>query len=273
MNQMIKKIYPNPKKALIKAESMYLKPLMSDIKPYNRPFYYANFLSSLDGRIATYNDKYKQLLTPQSIKNNVDFQLFCQLQAQADCLITNTHYMKGLDIGYYGDILSTKDQKLKKWRKENNLYSQKIIILSNSLNFPISDKTEKYKEEIIILTTSKNKNKIKKFQSNGYKILKFSGKNISAKQLDNFIVKNKFNSIYFIAGPTIVEQFISKNLLDKLYYSTSIRMIGTTKYDTIIRGNFLKKAVNLKLSEMYIYEEKGKINEQTLFQIFNAKEE
>jgi hypothetical protein len=50
-------------------------------------------------------------------------------------------------------------------------------------------------------------------------------------------------------------------------------MIGTTKYDTIIRGNFLKKAVNLKLSEMYIYEEKGKINEQTLFQIFNAKEE
>ena len=152
-------------------------------------------------------------------------------------------------------------------------YSQKIIILSNSLNFPISDKTEKYKEEIIILTTSKNKNKIKKFQSNGYKILKFSGKNISAKQLDNFIVKNKFNSIYFIAGPTIVEKFISKNLLDKLYYSTSIRMIGTTKYDTIIRGNFLKKAVNLKLSEMYIYEEKGKINEQTLFQIFNAKEE
>jgi|TARA_Y100000389_G_scaffold182312_1_gene198817 riboflavin biosynthesis pyrimidine reductase len=273
MNQIISKIYPKTKNSRYAVDSVYLRKRLIFKKNHDKPMYYANFLTSLDGRIATYNNKYKQLLTPQSIKNNVDFQLFCQLQAQADCLITNTHYMKGLDIGYYGDILSTKDQKLKKWRKENNLYSQKIIILSNSLNFPISDKTEKYKEEIIVLTTSKNKNKIKKFQSNGYKILKFSGKNISAKQLDNFIVKNKFNSIYFIAGPTIVEQFISKNLLDKLYYSTSIRMIGTTKYDTIIRGNFLKKAVNLKLSEMYIYEEKGKINEQTLFQIFNAKEE
>jgi riboflavin biosynthesis pyrimidine reductase len=273
MNQIISKIYPNTKNSRYAVDSVYLRKRLIFRKNPDKPMYYANFLTSLDGRIATYNDKYKQLLTPQSIKNNVDFQLFCQLQAQADCLVTNTHYMKGLDIGYYGDILSTKDQKLKKWRKENNLYNQKIIILSNSLNFPINDKTEKYKEEIIILTTSKNKNKIKKFKSNGYKILKFSGKNISAKQLNNFIVKNKFNSIYFIAGPTIVEQFISKNLLNKLYYSTSIKMIGTTKYDSIIRGNFLKKTVNLKLSEMYIYEEKGKINEQTLFQIFNAKEE
>ena len=32
MNQMIKKIYPNGKKTAIKAETMYLQPLLSNIK-------------------------------------------------------------------------------------------------------------------------------------------------------------------------------------------------------------------------------------------------
>ena len=100
--------------------------------------------------------------------------------------------------------------------------------------------------------------------------MKCRGKNISAKQLNKYVIENKFKSVYFIAGPTIVEQMISENLLDKLYCSTSMTMMGTEKYDTIIRGNFLKKPVKLKLISMYIYS-KNKTQEQTLFQVFDTK--
>ena len=57
MNQMINKIYPPSKKKLYKASTLYLNPLLSKVYKQNRPLYYANFLTSFDGRIATYDKK------------------------------------------------------------------------------------------------------------------------------------------------------------------------------------------------------------------------
>ena len=270
MNQMINKIYPPSKKKLYKASTLYLNPLLSKVYKQNRPLYYANFLTSFDGRIATYDKKNSCLLTPQSIKSSVDFSLFCQLHAQSDCLVTNTQYIKGLNKGYYGNILTVNNDTLKRWRNKNGIKKQEIIILSNSLDFPINNKILDLKDRITILTTSKNNKKINNFKKKGFKLTKFRGKNISANQLNKYILKNNFEAVYFIAGPTIVEQMINSNLLDKLYSSTSISMMGTQKYDTIIRGNFLKNPIDIELIEMYIYTEHVK-KRQTLFQVFNTK--
>ena len=49
-------------------------------------------------------------------------------------------------------------------------------------------------------------------------------------------------------------------------------MVGTENYDSIIRGNFLKKSIKLELIEMYMYTKiENKEKEQTLFQVFNLK--
>ena len=160
MNQIISKIYPLDQNTVLKANTAYLPTKVNFKNKSQKPQYYANFLISFDGRIAIQDYNYKTLLTPEHIKSSVDFSLFCQLHAQADCLVTNTQYIEGLNKGYYGNILSIKDPKLKKWREKNKLGKQKIIILSNSLNFPINEKIEAYKKNIIILTTSKNQKKI-----------------------------------------------------------------------------------------------------------------
>ena len=232
MNQMIKKIYPNGKKTAIKAETMYLQPLLSNIKSSKKPFYYANFLSSLDGRIATQNKKFSNLLTPEVIKSDIDYNLFCQLHAQADCLVTNTNYINGLNQGYYGDILSLKNQEL-----------------------------------ITILTNCNRTIKIEYFKKNGYKLKRTRGKDITPTFLNKHIVKENLRSVYFIAGPKIVEQMISKKLLDRLYYSTNLKMVGTSKYDTLIRGEFLNKCVNIYLKEMFIHTTGNEV--QNIFQIYN----
>ncbi len=182
MNQIISKIYPKSKKSLYSVDNLYLKPMLSKINRSYKPYYYANFLSSFDGRIATYDKKNSKLLTPDRIKSKVDFSLFCQLHAQSDCLVTNTEYLNGLSKGYYGDILSVKNPKLIQWRDKNNLKNQEIIILSNSLSFPISKNIELLKERITILTTSKNEKKIQKFEKKGFKIIHCRGKNVSAIQ-------------------------------------------------------------------------------------------
>ena len=159
MNQIISKIYPKSKKNLYKSNTLFLKPVLSRLNSSSKPLYFANFLSSIDARIATYDKNHSKLLTPPDIKSNIDFSLFCQLHAQADCLVTNTHYINGLNKGYYGNILSIKDANLQKWRNKNNLKNQKIIILSNSLNFPIDKNIKNLKDKITILTTSNNDKK------------------------------------------------------------------------------------------------------------------
>ena len=272
MNQIISKIYPKSKKSLYNVDSLYLKPILSKINKSYKPCYYANFLSSFDGRIATYDKKNSKLLTPDRIKSKVDFSLFCQLHAQSDCLVTNTEYLNGLSKGYYGDILSVKNPKLIQWRNKNKLKDQEIIILSNSLNFPTSKNIELLKKKITILTTSKDEKKIQKFEKKGFKVIHCRGKNVSAMRLNKYIIENKFKSIYFIAGPRIVEQMISKDLLDRLYCSTSMCIMGSEKYDQIIRGDFIKKSKNLELKELYMYTDRAKkISQQTLFQVFNLR--
>ena len=61
MNQIISKIYPNTKNSRYAVDSVYLRKMLIFRKNPDKPMYYANFLTSLDGRIATYNYKYKQL--------------------------------------------------------------------------------------------------------------------------------------------------------------------------------------------------------------------
>ena len=61
MNQIISKIYPKTKNSRYAVDSVYLRKRLIFKKNHDKPMYYANFLTSLDGRIATYNDKYKQL--------------------------------------------------------------------------------------------------------------------------------------------------------------------------------------------------------------------
>ena len=91
-------------------------------------------------------------------------------------------------------------------------------------------------------------------------------------RLNKYIIENKFKSIYFIAGPRIVEQMISKDLLDRLYCSTSMCIMGSEKYDQIIRGDFIKESKNLELKELYMYTDRAKkISQQTLFQVFNLR--
>ena len=273
MNQIINKIYPQCKKSLYKANNLYLKPILSKVNKTNKPYYFANFLSSFDGRIATYDKNHSCLLTPERIKSKIDYSLFCQLHAQSDCLVTNTAYLKGLNKGHYGNILSIKNTILKKWRDKNNLKTQDIIVLSNSLSFPINKSIELLRERITVLTTSRDDKKIQRLRKKGIEVIKCRGKNVSAKKLNQYIISKTYKAVYFIAGPTIVEQMICENLLDKLYYSTSICIMGSENYDELIRGKFLKKSRGLELIEMYIHTNKNsKLKQQTLFQIFNLRE-
>ncbi len=263
------KIYPEYKKKDINNE--YLKYVFANQFKSYKPFYYANFIMGINGRIAIYNKKYRRLLTPAEIMSKNDFLIFNQLHAQSDCLVTNTNYLKGLSEGYYGDILGSQDQNLKKWKARNKVKNPKIIAISNSLNFKINKKILMHKENMVILTTNKNKNKINRIKEHGISLKKYNGKQISARSLDKYIRSNRYKSIYFVAGPTIVEDMINQCLLNTLYCTTSQKLVGSIKYDSIIRGNIIKNIKNLDLRNIYITKNKKTKKIEEMYQEYTLK--
>jgi hypothetical protein len=84
------------------------------------PFVCANFLSSLDERIAL-EDVYQS--TTYISKHLIivsDFRLFMELHTPADCLITLAGYMRALGEDCLGNILRVRDKYLVKWRRNLN---------------------------------------------------------------------------------------------------------------------------------------------------------
>ena len=71
---------------------------------------YANLVSSVDGRIAITSDQGKWE-TPSELTTELDWALFKELQAQADCLITHGGYFRSLARGELGDILRIGDDE------------------------------------------------------------------------------------------------------------------------------------------------------------------
>ena len=69
------------------------------------PFVYANFVASLDGRIAVPHPEREGLVVPESIANDRDWRLFQELAAQADLLISSGRYLRDWADGRAQEII------------------------------------------------------------------------------------------------------------------------------------------------------------------------
>nr|WP_305908832.1 hypothetical protein [Methylomarinum sp. Ch1-1]MDP4521691.1 hypothetical protein [Methylomarinum sp. Ch1-1] len=121
------------------------------------PFVYANFLSSLDGRIAIEDSgQNTPPYIPKHITTASDFSLFMELHAQADCLITHGGYMRALSEQRLGNILQVNKADLAEWRRSNGLKAQPaVIIASASLEFPMHASLSEHRQQVYIATGKK----------------------------------------------------------------------------------------------------------------------
>ncbi|MGH8671441.1 MAG: hypothetical protein ACREUA_05305, partial [Burkholderiales bacterium] len=116
----ILRLYPEPSMQCA-LEGLYLAENLHRMGSSDRPFVYANFISSLDGRIALIDPGDGKSRVPGELTSLNDWRLFQELQAQADCFITHGAYLRTLAEGRLDDILQvgTKPESadLLAWRK------------------------------------------------------------------------------------------------------------------------------------------------------------
>jgi len=147
LQKKLLRFYPDPCEK-ISIKGLYLAHQLHKGGTAESPFVYANFLSSLDGRIAL-EDAAQGTYIPKHITTASDFGLFMELHAQADCIITHGGYMRALGEGRLGNILQVKDKELIEWRLNNGLKPQPaVIIASASLSFPLHNSLKEHGQAV-----------------------------------------------------------------------------------------------------------------------------
>lgn len=257
MSKQIHRLFPPPYQA-VRLKGLYLGLGLHDLGTPARPFVYANFLSSLDGRIALEDPVSGHTWLPKSLTTPDDFRLFLELHAQADCLITHGGYLRSLATGRLGNILQVGLREgfedLAQWRLDKGLSPQPaIVIASASLDFPLPESLREYGQACIIATgANADPDRVACWQERGCEVI-FAGQGdlVEGGPLVHALGKRGYRSLYLIAGPHMLDTMIRDGMLDRLFQTITHQLMGGLAFRTVTPGPELGLFGHLKMRSLY----------------------
>lgn len=237
---------------------LYLQQRLHEQGTPAQPFVYANFLASLDGRIALEDCVTGEVYLPKSLTTPDDFRLFLELEAQADCLITHGGYLRALDEGRLGNILQIGCQPehgdLAQWRLDQGLAPQPaVVIASASLDFPMPASLKANGQPVYIATgNGTDPAWMAYWRSQGYEILMVGeGRLVEGGPLVRALGGKGYHSIYLIAGPHLLDTVVRDGQLRRLYQTITHQLMGGEAFRTLVPGPVLGPVGHLKLLSLH----------------------
>ncbi|MGR9035982.1 MAG: RibD family protein [Gammaproteobacteria bacterium] len=235
-------------------KGLYLEHRVHELGQEGAPFVYANFLSSLDGRIALEDSTRSTTFIPKHLMTQSDFSLFMELHAQSDCLITHGGYMRALSKGGLGNILQIRDEELIDWRRQNGLKPHPdVVIASASLNFPMHESLSQHGQKVFIATGQQtDADRVGFWRQRGFPVI-HAGKDrmVHGAPLINELAGLGYKSIYLIAGPQMLDTVVRENQLMRLYLTITHQLMGGKDFRTMLTGDMLGPQGNLTLDSLY----------------------
>lgn len=253
MHKKLLRLYPQPGENCA-ITGLYLAHQVYKLGTTESPFVYANFLSSLDGRIALEDVSHGTTYIPKHLTTASDFRLFMELHTQADCLITHGGYMRALSKGRLGNILQIRDKDLIEWRRNKGLNAQPaVVIASASLNFPMHNSLQEHSQTVYIATgRNADPGRLHYWHDLGVPIL-ITGEDrmVHGAPLIHKLQGLGYQSIYLIAGPQMLDTMIREKQLSRLYLTITHQLLGGKDFRTLLTGSTLGSDGNLILKSMY----------------------
>lgn len=222
-----------------------------------RPFFYANFVVSLDGRIAIPDEDSKGLAVPKAIANDRDWQLFQELAAQADLIITTGRYLRDRAQGRGQEILQVDDPRyayLRTWRAEQGLKPHPdLAIISNSLRFPIPDVLTAGGRRVLIFTgADPDPERVKELEAQAGQVIVAGGERVEGQVLAQRLKDQGYRTIYSSAGPKILHMLLDGGVLDRLYLTFASRLLAGDPFAAVVDGPRFPKAIDARLHTLYL---------------------
>ena len=248
-------------------EGLYLNeslPLPAAGVPADAPtLVYANFVTSLDGRIAV-TDAGGAARLPEGLTNPRDFRLFRELQAHADCLVTHGGYLRALASGALGNVLQVGHgaggEGIARWRADRGMAAQPAVaILSASLDLPIPDSPAAHGQPVHVLTTATApRDRIEALGEAGFEVVVTGpGPWVRGRDAVEVLAARGYRRLYLQTGPRMLEAALRDGVLSRLYLTIGHRVVGGERFDTMQRGTVLGEAGAVRLCALYLDEAAG----------------
>lgn len=257
MNAPIQELYPNPG-ATRPLHGTYLSQGLRQLGTPEAPFVYANFVSSLDGRIAVVDASTGESHVVEELTSGHDWRLFQELQAQADCMVTHGAYLRALAEGKFDDILQVGIARqaldIGEWRREHGLTRQPAIaIVSRTLDFPLPPTLTEHGQSVHIITGEEAPpERIRYWKDKGYEVLSAgTGPTVEGRPLIGLLGKLGYARLYLLAGPQLLQTVLRQGALSRLYLTLTHQVIGGEMFHTLATGPRLGSAGRLELRTLY----------------------
>jgi riboflavin biosynthesis pyrimidine reductase len=256
------RIFPGPAEH-VPLQGLYLSERFAPPAQRLRSFVYANFISSLDGRISLPDPRTLRRGVPRAIANARDWRLFQELTACADAVVVSGRYVRDLNHGAsaqsfpvsgkpeYADLLS--------WRRARGLAPQPaIVVVSASLAFPsLRPLAESGRAVYVATGEAADPKKLSTLKSQGVSVLSVgSSTRVEGRKLIEALARESHWNIAMIGGGEILNALIVDDALDRLYLTLACRLLGGTSFDTLLTGPVLERTAGFKLQALH-YDAEG----------------
>ena len=245
-------------------EGLYLDEILPAPTGGVPAFVYANFVTSLDGRIAVTDDGGTSRL-PTGLTNPRDWRLFQELQAHADCLVSHGGYLRALASGHLGNVLQVGvgegSGDIVRWRATQSMAEQPAIaVLSASLDLTIPESLAAHDQPVHVLTTATSRPEHRAaLREAGFDVeVTGPGPYVRARDAVEALAARGYRRLYLQTGPRMLDSALRDRVLARLYLTLSHRLVGGDRFDTMVRGDTpLGATGRLRLGTLYLDEAPG----------------
>lgn len=230
------RVYPE------KAETRPLEGLYLDDlpKPLNEPFVYANFLVSLDGRIAVRDQSAKEGV-PKAIANDRDWRLYTELLMQADAVLTTSHHARSIAAGKQADMMTQAQARypdLRNYRRARGLSGHPTcVVVSSSFNFPAAALKAVHPGPIVAVSPATETCRVQSASNAGVETVSVgSTTEVTGQDLMTILRERGLKRIYMVGGPRLFHSLLKDGAIHRLYLTTAGRLLGGEDIETAVRG-------------------------------------
>ena len=272
--EQILRLFPGPV-APMPLRGLYLDEPLRPAGTPARPFVYASFIASLDGRISLPDPETKVRKPPRAITNPRDWRLVQELAASADVLVTSGRYIRDLAAGVAQDSLPVSGKPevadLLEWRRARGLAPQPAVtIVTDTLDLPIPKALLHAGRPIYVATgAAADASQVKTLTAQGVRVLKLGGgTRVEGRALIAALTQEGFGNIDMTAGAELLNTLLVDNAFDRLYLTQACRILGGLSFDTLLKGQQLDPPADFKLRSLCYDAKDGSAVEQ-LFVAFD----
>lgn len=240
-------------------KGLYLGEALHERRAPGRTLIYGNFVTSLDGRISVGADGGGPVKgVPTELANRRDWRLYQELAVQADVIVTTGRYVRDRAKGEAGPILAIEDDPamsdLVGWRERNGLASlPAIAVVSRSLDFDEGEAATIAGDVIAIGSAAVTPGRVAQLEDRGIStVLGRSAGGVSGTEIAKGLADLGHHTAFSAAGPRLAHLLMDAQVLDVLYVTYVMTLLGGRSYLTLNEGDLFENPPTFEMRSLYL---------------------